>query len=72
MYRYHVEDPVMFEKSIRVTIEAGHGNVHANDYSSVGYWYQTEPHEKFPTLPAVGDRLPIPERDSLREYWKTF
>jgi Protein of unknown function (DUF2961) len=25
MYRYHVEDPVMFAKSIKVTIEAGHG-----------------------------------------------
>jgi hypothetical protein len=72
MYRYHVQDPVMFEKSIKVTIEHGHGNVHANDYSSVGYWYQTEPHQKFPALPGVEKRLPVPERDSLREYWKTF
>ena len=72
MYRYHVEDPVMFEKSIKVGIEHGHGNVHANDYSSVGYWYQTEPHQRFPALLPVEQRLPVPERDSLREYWKTF
>lgn len=72
MYRYHIEDPVMFEKSIKVTIEHGHGNVHANDYSSVGYWYQAEPHGKFPELPPVERRLPIPDRDSLRSFWKTF
>lgn len=72
MYRYHVEDPVMFEKSIKVTIEAGHGNCHANDYSSAGYWYQTEPHAAFPALPPVAQRLPIPERESLRQHWKTF
>jgi hypothetical protein len=62
MYRYHIEDPVMFQKSIRVTIEAGHANIHANDYSSVAYWYQTEPHATFaPILPA----------DKRREFWKT-
>ncbi len=72
MYRYHVEDPVMFTKSIKVTIENGHGNVHANDYSSVGYWYQSEPHGKHPALLPVAQRLPISDRDSLRKYWKTF
>jgi hypothetical protein len=72
MYRYHIEDPVMFSKSIRVTIEHGHGNVHANDCSSVGYWYQTEPHAVFPLLLPAEQRLPIPDRDSLRRYWKSF
>lgn len=72
MYRYHVEDPVMFSKSIKVTIEHGHGNVHANDYSSAGYWYQTEPHAPFPPLLPVDQRLPRTDRDSLRRYWKTF
>ncbi len=72
MYRYHIEDPVMFTKSIKVTIEHGHGNVHANDYSSVGYWYQTEPHAAFPKLPPVEKRLPIPDRESLRKFWKTY
>ncbi|MEK7409133.1 MAG: glycoside hydrolase family 172 protein [Acidobacteriota bacterium] len=72
MYRYHVEDPVMFTKSIKVTIEHGHGNVHASDYSSVGYWYQTEPHAAFPPLPPVEGRLPLPDRESLRRFWRTF
>ncbi len=72
MYRYHIEDPVMFETSIKVTIEHGHGNVHANDYSSVAYWYQTEPHAAFPALLPVEQRLPIPDRESLRRFWRTF
>ncbi|MCC6362001.1 MAG: DUF2961 domain-containing protein [Bryobacterales bacterium] len=72
MYRFHIEDPVMFEKSIKVTIEHGHGNVHASDYSSTAYWYQSEPHAPFPALLPVERRLPIPDRESLREYWKTF
>ena len=40
MYRFHIEDPIRFEKSIRVTIETGHDNALANDYSSTAYWYQ--------------------------------
>ncbi|MBV6430028.1 MAG: hypothetical protein IANPNBLG_00131 [Bryobacteraceae bacterium] len=72
MYRFHIEDPVMFEKSIKVTIEHGHGNVHASDYASTAYWYQTEPHAPFPALLPVESRLPIPDRESLRDYWKTY
>jgi hypothetical protein len=71
MYRFHIDDPIMFEKMIRVTIEHGHANVHANDYSSVAYWYQTEPHEKFPPLAAVRARLPRPADESLRDFWRT-
>ena len=71
MYRFHIEDPVMFDKSIRVTIEAGHANVHANDYSSVAYWYQTEPHRPFPVLPPVTARLPLSNQESLRQFWRT-
>jgi hypothetical protein len=58
MYRFHIEDPVHFRESIRVTIEHGHANNLANDYSSTAYWYQTEPHAPFPALPPVGERLP--------------
>jgi len=56
MYRWFVHDPVRFRRSIRWTIEHGHANNFENDYSSVAYWYQTEPHKPFPVLPA--DRLP--------------
>ena len=56
MYRWFVHDPVRFQRSLRWTIEHGHANNFENDYSSVAYWYQTEPHKTFPVLPA--DRLP--------------
>ncbi|MCX6631115.1 MAG: DUF2961 domain-containing protein [Candidatus Solibacter sp.] len=71
MYRYRIEDPVMFQKSIRVTIEAGHANVHADDYSSVAYWYQAEPQKIFAPLPGVELRLPRTRYESLKEFWKT-
>jgi hypothetical protein len=58
LYRFHIEDPVRFSKSIRVTIEHGHANVQGNDYSSVAYWYQLEPHRPLPPLPPIEDRLP--------------
>jgi hypothetical protein len=58
MYRYHLEDPIHFEKSIKVTIEHGHGNKLSNDYSSTAYWYQAEPHKPFPPLPGLTERLP--------------
>ncbi|GAA4012456.1 DUF2961 domain-containing protein [Allokutzneria multivorans] len=59
MYRFHVEDPVTFTRSIRVTIEHGHANKRSDDLSSVAYWYQTLPHKPFGILP-VTERLPRP------------
>lgn len=56
-YRYHVQDPVLFSKSIRVTIEHGHANRRSDDYSSTAYWYQNEPHQPF-SLPSCQARLP--------------
>ena len=58
VYRFHIEDPIYFEKSIKVTIEHGHANTLSNDYSSTAYWYQTEPHKPFPEFPSVEERLP--------------
>ena len=43
MYRFYVNDPVRFRKSIRMTIEHGHANNFGNDYSSTAFWYQAEP-----------------------------
>ena len=61
LYRFHIEDPIVFEQSIRVTIEHGHANHRADDVSSTAYWYQTEPHAAFPALPEVTSRLPRTE-----------
>lgn len=57
LYRWHIEDPIRFSKSIRVTIEHGHANDQANDYSSVAYWYQLEPHKDLSLLPPIEKRL---------------
>jgi hypothetical protein len=58
LYRFHIEDPIHFQQSIRVTIEHGHANRRSDDYSSTAYWYQREPHAPFPALPPVAERLP--------------
>lgn len=43
MYRHHAADPIYFAKSIRVTIEQGHGNISQADFSSAAYYYLDEP-----------------------------
>jgi len=58
LYRFHLDSPIPFTKSIKATIEHGHANHRSDDYSSVAYWYQTEPHAAFPALPPVDQRLP--------------
>lgn len=58
VYRFHIQDPIPFEKSIKVTIEHGHANYRSDNYFTVGYWYQAEPHAAFPALPPVNDRIP--------------
>jgi hypothetical protein len=61
LYRYHIEDPVMFSKSIHVTIEHGHNNNRSDDYSSTAYWYQREPHRRLAPLLPPAERLPLPD-----------
>lgn len=51
-YRWHVEDPIPFQNSLRFTIEHGASNTSSGvQYSSVAFWYQTHPHSSFPPLP---------------------
>jgi hypothetical protein len=57
MYRFHILDPIVFRKSIRFTIEHGHNNKRADDYASVAFWYQKEPHKPFMLL-EVSKRIP--------------
>ena len=61
VYRYHIVDPIIFHRSIRVSIEHGHANDRCDDYASTAYWYQTLPHAQFPSLPVVDERLPRPD-----------
>ena len=60
-YRYHVRDPITFNDSIKVTMEHGHANNRSDDWSTTAYWYQTEPHMPFPSMPPVKERLPLDE-----------
>jgi len=58
VYRFHLDSPIPFTKSLRATIEHGHANHRSDNYYSVAYWYQTEPHAPFPVLPSVDQRIP--------------
>jgi hypothetical protein len=66
-YRYHILDPINFEKDIRVSIEHGHANHRSDDYSSTAYWYQKEPHMKMAELPSVEERMPLDHELSKKE-----
>ena len=57
LYRWHIMDPIRFQKDLKVTIQAlgwrsgGRYLPLQDDISSVAYWYQKEPHAPFPKLP---------------------
>ena len=57
LYRWHIKDPVRFEKDLKVTIQdlgwrsGGRYLPQQSDISSVCFWYQADPHTKFPKLP---------------------
>ncbi|MGQ9591556.1 MAG: glycoside hydrolase family 172 protein [Planctomycetota bacterium] len=68
-YRWHVPDPVRFQKSLRVTIEhkgvlfhpdgrvkTGFGE-RADHFSSVAFWYQKGKAKRFAAVPPAPDRL---------------
>ncbi len=76
-YRWHIHDPIVFSRGIRVTFEtfgwmspdenkehrAHSWNEREDDYSSVAFWYQMGPSKKFCEVPPVDERkLPSLER----------
>jgi len=64
LYRWHIMDPVRFENDLKVDIQAlgwrsgGRYLPLQDDIASVAFWYQQEPHAKFPALPSK-DELEI-------------
>ena len=62
LYRWHLPDPISFQKDLKVTIQAlgwgtdGRYKLLSDDIASVAYWYQNEPHAHFPALPAPDRR----------------
>ncbi|MBW8731256.1 MAG: DUF2961 domain-containing protein [Terrabacter sp.] len=63
VYRWHLPDPVWFERDFRATLQQigvwDKGLFErTDDVFSVAYWYQTEPHTAFPVLPNAAGRVP--------------
>ena len=58
VYRFHLDAPIPFNKSFKGTIEHGHANHRSDNFYTVAYWYQAEPHKAFPALPPVDERIP--------------
>ena len=62
LYRWHIMDPVRFEKDLAVTIQSlgwrsgGRYLPNQDDIASTAFWYQSHPRAAFPKLP---------DRDSL-------
>ena len=65
-YVHHLENPVRFQKELKVTIEHGHGNHLCNEMSSVAYWYAAKP-TRVARPPAVARRMPV-LRDNRRNW----
>ncbi len=77
-YRWHIADPIVFQKRIRVAIEhygwlsvdenpqGKHDswNEREDDYASVAFWYQTGPATRFATVPPAAQRM-LPELDII-------
>lgn len=71
-YRWHVLDPVRFQKSLRVEIEhkgwvpgdeKPNGEIHGHterfdDFASVAFWYQLGQPKRFAVLPPAAERVP--------------
>ena len=64
LYRWHIMDPIRFQRDLKVTIQAlGWWLNHkfeplTDDICSVAYWYQREPHAPFPEIPGLAGRWP--------------
>jgi hypothetical protein len=62
LYRWHILDSIGFSNDLKVTVQAlgwwpnGKYQPLTDDVASVAYWYQNEPHNKFPILPSVENR----------------
>ena len=59
VYRFHISDPIYFDKSLKFTIEHGHNNVLTLDLASVAYWYQ-DTARPVPAIAGKEARKPMP------------
>lgn len=82
-YRWHINDPIVFEKGIKVTIEhfgwispdenpqgkTNSWNEREDDYSSVAFWYQTGPSTFAERAPA---NRALPSLERVTAYARDF
>lgn len=80
MYRWHIEDPVRFRKSLRFELEhkgwmsadettTGKVEGHVereDDFASVAFWYQRGQPKRFATMPTAAERK-LPSIDAVIE-----
>jgi hypothetical protein len=57
-YRWFLEGPPSFKRTFESRLLIRHGSISDLRIYSVGYWYQKEPHNKFPALPPAAARTP--------------
>jgi hypothetical protein len=75
VYRFHIEDPIYFSKSLKFSIEHGHNNNLTLDLASVAYWYLDKP-SKIASIPDKEQRKFKPEISVVdihrwRHSWRT-
>ncbi|SHM15405.1 glycoside hydrolase family 172 protein [Mucilaginibacter sp. OK098] len=64
LYRWHIADPIRFEKDLKVTLQDlgwhhdGRYMPLQDDLATVAFWYQSEPHGAFPVFPSK-DQLEV-------------
>jgi hypothetical protein len=77
-YRWHIQDPIVFQRSIKATIEhwgwistdenpdqkSDSWNEREDDYASVAFWYQQGTPSPAPPVPPASQRV-LPELDKI-------
>lgn len=64
MYRWHLADPVYWEKDCRITIQQINWSPDVknslferqDDWSCAAFWYEAAPGNPLPEMPSLGDR----------------
>lgn len=57
-YRFHLSDPMTFNKNLNMVIEFGDANTASGYLSAVAYWYQDSPGQANSTIPPMDKRYP--------------
>lgn len=75
LYRWHIMDPICFERDLRVTIQAlgWQGSKYtklSDDVASVAYWYQTSPRAVSPVAASGSSCCACPAGSAVKQEAK--